>query len=47
MIEGIIVHAEFVTLLKNAAHDALEHRNSDDYINVVYELFDLSLYIQF
>ena len=47
MIEGIIVHAEFVTLLENAAHDALEHRDSDDYIKVVYELFDHSLYIQF
>ena len=47
MVEGIIVHAEFVTLLENTALDALEHRDSDDYIKVVYELFDHSVYIQF
>ena len=47
VIEGINVHAEFVTLLENGVHDTLDHLDSDDYVKVVLEPFDFNLYIHF
>ena len=38
VIEGINVHAEFVTL-ENGAHDTLDHLDSDDYVKVVFRTF--------
>ena len=39
VIEGINVHAEFVTLLENGVHDTLDHLDSDDYVKVVFRTF--------